>query len=989
MSAQRLVCGQREELLQALCCGGAAEGLESVLDLLLAWDVLVWEEYLGLRTLGRPLCACVRELLDLACVRGESACALLLAAISQVLPEAPKAGLSFGGYEQGLTPPLVGADPKSAAQGLMSDRPSLVRKLRGGIAAALKALLESGSFTAYDCDEVQLLLYTPSQQARRLLDLVHSKGEAAAEVLLQHIQQKEDSPTLPDNEEHPAECLLYQKKLRSTISAQSHFLGTYGGTGTQSLDEIYTEALLEVAQGSGEAQQPLGLEDILGQAGTLNEEADTVLVSGEAGSGKSTLLQRLHLLWARGAALQDFLFLFPFSCRRLSTEERELSLRELLFLHCCWPDRDQDLLFQFILDHPHRVLFTFDGMDELRLCFSDERRHCCPTQPALVPTLLFNLLQGSLMKGVRKLVTSRPEAVSPSLKRYLHKEVALKGFSADGIDCFVRKHHGDPTVAACVLDSLRANTALFGLCHIPVFCWIVSQCSRELLGCGDGRPQTITDIYLMVLQHFLQCRSPRRPAPSLCWVQDHVGTLMRLGQLALDGLESSSYVFSSIELQRCGVTEEDICTGFLIQSHNLSSPERKHYEFLHVTLQCFFAAVFIVLSNTIDQSTLAKLFRPQHRQDSILTRVCLGSCLSASSKQEGAPEGGVEEAERPNMRITATFVSGLLSQRHRHLLLQVCPAPAMDRKCRQVVRCLSKGMQKHFRSIPQPVKGEKKSMHAMPGFIWLIKCIYEMQESSIARDAVANLEVEHLKLTYLNIGPVECTALAYVLQHLRNPVGLQLDYNSVGDVGVEQLLPCLEVCHSIYLRNNNITDEGICKLIEKGVQCENFQKIALFNNKLTDACTKHFAELLKKRPDFLALRLGNNYITAAGAEHLAEGLKSCQSLQYLGLWGNKVRDRGAEALALALQSCSSLVWLSLVDNGIGSTGAHALAELIKNSNTLEELWLTKNCITREGVEYLLQALEKNTSVKSVWLKGNDLSPEEVEEFTQREKRLIF
>lgn len=106
-------------------------------------------------------------------------------------------------------------------------------------------------------------------------------------------------------------------------------------------------------------------------------------------------------------------------------------------------------------------------------------------------------------------------------------------------------------------------------------------------------------------------------------------------------------------------------------------------------------------------------------------------------------------------------------------------------------------MQRHFKSIPRPVEGEKKSMHAMPGFVWLIKCIHEMQDSRIARDTMAKLEVEHLKLTYCNIGPVECTALAYVLQHLRNPVGLQLDYNYVGDVGVEQLLPCLHVCHSV------------------------------------------------------------------------------------------------------------------------------------------------------------------------------------------------
>ncbi|KAI1890117.1 hypothetical protein AGOR_G00170000 [Albula goreensis] len=431
MGAQRLVQGQRAELLQALCYGGSAEGLESVIDLLLAWEVLLSEDHQSLRTPSQPLYSSARALLDLACIQGESTCASLLAALNQVLPETQRAGLRFGDCR--VPPQGAGPVPITAAQALRRDRPLLVRKLRGGVAAALKALLESGSFTVYDCDEVQLLLYTPSQQARRLLDLVQSKGESTAEVLLQHIQQTENKPSSPVNEEIPTECLLYQKKLRSSLSAQSHFLNTYGGTGSLSLDDIYTEVLLEVAKGSSEAQQqPLGLQDILGLVGTVNEEADLVLVSGEAGSGKSTLLQRLHLLWARGAALQDFLFLFPFSCRRLNSEERELSLKDLLFLHCCWPDQDQGLLFQYILDHPHKVIFTFDGMDEFRLGFSDEQRHCSPTLPAPVSILLFNLLQGSLMKGVRKVATSRPEAITPSLRGYLHKEVLLKGFSAGG-----------------------------------------------------------------------------------------------------------------------------------------------------------------------------------------------------------------------------------------------------------------------------------------------------------------------------------------------------------------------------------------------------------------------------------------------------------------------------------------------------------------------------------------------------------------------------
>ncbi|XP_066569546.1 nucleotide-binding oligomerization domain-containing protein 2 isoform X2 [Amia ocellicauda] len=851
MCAQRLVLRQRQELVRVLSWGGV-EGLESVLDILLAWDALQWEDYESLRTLGRALSLTTRELLDLLYAKGEAACALLLAACNQALPDAQKAGLSLGSYG----PPSVVMAPQpplSSAQVLQRDRPQVVRKLRGHTEGVLETLLEAGCFTLCDCDEVRLPIHTPSQQARRLLDLVRSKGEPAAEVLLLYVQKAGNGAALSLPEDrHPADVVYqaFQHKLRSMVAAQSCFLSTYGGMENISLEDVYTEGVLE---GSGEAQCPLGLEDLLGSVGTVNEEADTVLVAGEAGSGKSTLLQRLHLLWANRVALQDYLLLFPFSCRQLGALGWKLSLRELLFQHCCWPDGDQDLLFRFILDHPNRVLFTFDGLDELNPRFSDDLRHCSPTQPAPPSTLLFNLLQGTLMKGVHKLVTSRPEAVGPVLRKYVRKEVSLRGFSQEGIGHFVRKHHSDPAIAARVLDSLQANTALLGMCHIPVFCWIVSRCYEELLGRGVGSPQTITDVYLMILQHFLQHSCPQQCLLGPDWLQVHVDTVLHLGQLALCGLVSSCYVFSALQLQQYSVTEEDISTGFLVHSRNLTPPGSPHYEFLHVTAQCFFAALFIVLNNNIENSTIPKLFHPRNKPLSALASMCLAPCLHPSSVGDAGAEGDIQAAETINLQMTGAFVAGLLSRRHCDLLARCSLGPILDKKRKQVVKSLCKGTQRHFRSIPPPVEGEKKSMHAMPGFVWLVRCIYEMQDCGLAKEAVARLDVEHLKLTYCGVGPVECSALAFVLQHLRAPIGLQLDYNSVGDVGIEQLLPCLEICQSIYLRHNNISDVGICKLIDKGIQCEHFQKIALFNNNLTDECTKHFAKLLRMKKNFLSL----------------------------------------------------------------------------------------------------------------------------------------
>ncbi|XP_045662716.1 nucleotide-binding oligomerization domain-containing protein 2 isoform X3 [Ursus americanus] len=816
-------------------------------------------------------------------------------------------------------------------------------------------------------------------------------------------------------------------KLRSTISAQSRFLSTYDGAENLCLEEIYTENVLEIRTEAGLAEPlqkspaTLGLEELFSSRGHLNDDADTLLVVGEAGSGKSTLLQRLHLLWASGRDFQEFLFVFPFSCRQLQCVAKPLSVRTLLFEHCCWPDLGQQDVFQFLLDHPNRVLLTFDGFDEFRFRFSDRERHCSPTDPTSVQTLLCNLLQGNLLKNARKVLTSRPAAVSALLRKCLRLELCLKGFSEEGIELYLRKCHREPGVADRLVRLLKATSALHGLCHLPVVSWMVSRCHRELLWRGGGSPKTTTDLYLLILQHFLLHASPAGSVPcglGSGLLRGRLPSLLRLGWLAVCGLGTCCYVFSAKQLQAAHVGPEDISLGFLVHARSVVPGGAVPLEFLHITFQCFFAALYLVLSADLSQSLLRQLFSCHGPRSSLLARLLPPMCVPRPERPDGGAAALLQEAEPHNLQITAAFLAGLLSREHRSLLAecQVSERALLQRQA-GARACLSRSLHEHFHSIPAAVPGEAKSVHAMPGFVWLIRSLYEMQEERLAREAVRGLKVGHLKLTFCGVGPAECAALAFVLRHLQRPMALQLDHNSVGDVGVEQLLPCLNVCKALYLRDNNISDRGVCKLAEHAMHCQQLQKLALFNNKLTDGCAHSLARLLACKRNFLALRLGNNHITAAGAQVLAEGLRANASLQFLGLWGNKVGDEGAQALAEALGDHQSLRWLSLVGNNIGSRGAQALALMLEKNVALEELCLEENHLQDEGVcslakglernsslkvlklsnnyitylgaEALLRALERNDTILEVWLRGNTFSPEEIERLGQRDTRLLL
>lgn len=157
------------------------------------------------------------------------------------------------------------------------------------------------------------------------------KANALAAFLLQHVQELPVPLALPFED---ATRRRYMSQLRTTVSAQPCFLSTYDGTENLCLEEIYTENVLEIQTQAGMARPlqkspaTLGLEELFSIHDHHSEDADAVLVAGEAGSGKSTFWQ-LHLLWAAGRAFQEVLFIFAFSSWRL-----QCMAKLLLCRHC-------------------------------------------------------------------------------------------------------------------------------------------------------------------------------------------------------------------------------------------------------------------------------------------------------------------------------------------------------------------------------------------------------------------------------------------------------------------------------------------------------------------------------------------------------------------------------------------------------------------------------------------------------------------------------
>lgn len=221
----------------------------------------------------------------------------------------------------------------------------------------------------------------------------------------------------------PLSVSRYCEKLRHELGRDTRFIASYTKREETLLEELYTDTLMELLNDRNESLGHLeGLEQLLGEQGVFNPQAETMLITGDAGVGKSILLQKLQRLWSKRELEQtDAMFFFKFRCRMFSTfkETDEISLRDLLFKYNCYPDHDMDNeVFSYILRFPKKVLFTFDGYDEIQadLDLGNVPEVVSPEEKTHPLLLLINLLCGKLLNGSWKVLTARtgnPEQGDP------------------------------------------------------------------------------------------------------------------------------------------------------------------------------------------------------------------------------------------------------------------------------------------------------------------------------------------------------------------------------------------------------------------------------------------------------------------------------------------------------------------------------------------------------------------------------------------------
>uniref|UniRef100_A0A3P9LQV9 NLR family CARD domain-containing protein 3 n=1 Tax=Oryzias latipes TaxID=8090 RepID=A0A3P9LQV9_ORYLA len=626
----------------------------------------------------------------------------------------------------------------------------------------------------------------------------------------------------------------------------------------------------------------------------------TVVTRGVAGIGKTVSIHKFTVDWAEGKANANIDFVFPLSFRELNFQKKKtLSLVDLL--KAFYPDIKEGKIFA---NNGIKKLFILDGLDESRLSLDFRNSEIITeiTQPATVAVILTNLIRGKLLSSSLVWITSRPVASSQIPVECIDLLTEVRGFNNLQKEEYFRKKIEDRELAQKVISHVKSCRSLHIMCHIPVFCWIAASVLEKKLPKKDSNdtPKTLTQMYIYFLSLFVENMKKRLPERRQSSAECVNANLLALGKLAFKELEKGHLIFyeSDLKLNGIDVAQASMFSGVYTQIFNeeLTLCQEKMFCFVHLSIQEFFAALYVFLTFRNDnnnvlvkKSSSSRWFPFRESSELNLYKAAIEKAL---------------QSESGHFDIFLRFLLGLSMESNQVLLKHLMTTDRTHQRTR------AEEIQSHF------VSGRLKSADLSPAqwatlvFV-LLTSEEELQEFDLSR-------FSRSEEALLRLLPVMRTAQVAKLNacHLTMTCCEKL----ANGIRSSQL-------RELDLSNNNLTDEGFMHLVAS-LRDSKLQTLRLRSCDLTEESSDRLAAIISFAScELTVLDLADNDFEDMGVKKLSGGLGSphCK-LQKLDLSFCRVTELGCTFLASALNS-SGLKELDLSYNHPGESGLMLLQML--------------------------------------------------------------
>lgn len=499
----------------------------------------------------------------------------------------------------------------------------------------------------------------------------------------------------------------------------------------------------------------------------------TVITRGVAGIGKTVSVHKFTLDWAEGKENTSLEFVFPLSFRELNLmRKRSLSLVELLAIF--FPET-KDLS---ISNSSDKMLFILDGLDESRLSLDFHKNEILSDvkQEDTVAVLLTNLIRGRLLPSALVWITSRPAASGQIPLDYVDLMTEVRGFTNAQKDEYFRKKIADQSVASRVISHVKSCRSLHIMCHIPVFCWMAANVlEKRLMAAGDGgaMPKTLTQMYIHFLSLYVENIKKRLPGRRESNAECLRENLMALGELAFRELEKGQLIFYEKDLLQSGikVTQASMFSGIYTQIFNeeMSLCKEKMFCFVHLSIQEFFAALYVFLKFNnhnynvlVRKSSASRRFPFRDSSEVILYKAAVEKALQ---NQSG------------HFDIFLRFLLGLSLESNHALLKHLMTSNKTNQRTRAEI---IKHIKERIRTNPSP-----------DTCLNLLHCLNELNDGSLVEEIQGFLKLGSLHQAKLS--PAQWATLVFVLLTSEEDLSVfELSHYSRSEEGLLRLLPVLK-----------------------------------------------------------------------------------------------------------------------------------------------------------------------------------------------------
>ncbi|KAM3597401.1 uncharacterized protein V6R79_004060 [Siganus canaliculatus] len=757
------------------------------------------------------------------------------------------------------------------------------------------------------------------------------------------------------------------------------------------------------------------------------------MTKGIAGIGKTVSVKKFILDWANGKTNTqlDFIFVLPFRELNL-VDNDQLSLETLV--------KDFHLELKNIavsrIFANHKILFIFDGLDEsqLELNFKKAKRLTDPTKESSVDTIVTNLIREHLLPSALVWITSRPGAVQRIPREYVHQMTEVTGFKDEQKKEYFMKRFNDQIVAQKIVEIITTSRSLFIMCHIPIFCWIASKVLAHLLEAKQDNtqnettelPTTLTEMYTYFLSIHLQKETEKYNNQEE--TDEDIFTcnkdfILKLGRMAFESLKEQKLIFNandlksySLDVQKAGIYC-GLCTEILKQENPVQK-KKKFYCFVHLTVQEYFAALFVYncfATKTIDSLSLKdflldgseeelKSTLDAHPVDLPLDELIEISIANSTSRKTGELDMFLRFLIGLSLQKTQELLQGLIQQTENHS------------------------------SVVEEIKSSLRDIDLMDcspeRCLNLVHCWLELKDSSLQQDLQEFLKPNHSQETPLT--PVLCSVLAYTLLISKEPLDeFNLQKYKPSHRGIFRLIPAVRNCRKAMgveslidgLMNSECKLEGL-SLSGYGLEAEeeladvvkslipslkelelsgyitrgriysvlsdglgSLEKLRLNQNGMITGICKELVTSFTSNPCFLQeLELSYTTFKDSEMEILCTGLMSTNChLKMLSLSHNRLTKEGCKMLASPLTSKQTcLMDLDLSYNDLEDSGVEALCNALINPHCgLRILRLSFCKVTKDGCATLASSLRStHCSIKELDLSFNYLTDEGAKMLTE-------